>query len=112
LLENAYNNPEFCKIKFLEVFHENLNQDVPFNELWNISIDRDYSLKSAEKDILYSLGNSLGKVGCDESVSNLHLAMDRLKSLHSKAIEEYSKNGNLYRWVGILIGIAVSIMVV
>jgi stage III sporulation protein AB len=112
LLENAYSNPEFCKLKFLEIFHENFNQTIPFNELWNTSINKDYSLKSEEKDILYSLGNSLGRVGCDESVSNLHLAMDRLKNLHSKAIEDYSKNGNLYRWVGILIGIAVSIMVV
>lgn len=112
LLDNAYNNPEFDNIIFLKIFHNNFNQDISFNELWNISISKDYSLKSSEKDILYSVGNSLGKVGCDESISNLHLAMDRLKHLHTQAIDDYSKKGNLYRWIGILIGVAISIMVV
>ena len=53
------------------------------------------------------MANSLGKVGCEECVSNLHLAMDRLKLLQTQAIDDYSKKGNLFRWLGILIGIAI-----
>ncbi|MCD7800704.1 MAG: stage III sporulation protein AB [Ruminococcus sp.] len=112
LLDNAYNNREFANVKFLKTFHDNIAQDVPFTELWYDSIRKDFSLKSAEKDILYGLGNSLGKVGCEECISNLHLAMDRLKVLQTQAIEEYSKKGTLFRWLGILIGVAISIMVV
>lgn len=112
LLDTAYNNREFANIKFLKIFHDDFSQDVPFTELWYNSIHKDFSLKSAEKDILYSLGNSLGKVGCEECISNLHLAMDRLKLLQTQAIEDYSKKGNLFRWLGILIGVAISIMVV
>lgn len=112
LLEGAYNNSEFSDLRFLKTFHEEYTQGIPFNELWNASLSRDYSLQPTEREILYGLGNSLGKVGCDESVSNLHLAMDRLKTLHTQAVEAYAKNGNLYRWVGVLVGIAISIMVV
>lgn len=112
LMDSASNNPEFSSIRFLKIFKQEYSQDTPFSVLWNDSITKDTSLKSAEKDILYSIGNSLGKVGCEECISNLHLAMDRLKLLHTQAIDEYSKKGNLYRWIGILIGIAISIMVV
>lgn len=112
LMDGASNNPEFNSIRFLKIFKQEYSQDTPFSVLWNDSITKDTSLKSAEKDVLYSIGNSLGKVGCEECISNLHLAMDRLKFLHTQAIDEYSKKGNLYRWIGILIGIAISIMVV
>lgn len=112
LMDSASNNPEFSSIRFLKIFKQEYSQDTPFSVLWNDSITKDTSLKSAEKDILYSIGNSLGKVGCEECISNLRLAMDRLKLLHTQAIDEYSKKGNLYRWIGILIGIAISIMVV
>lgn len=112
LLDNAYNNKEFSHIRFLKIFHDDFSQDIPFTELWYSSICKDVSLKSAEKEILFGLANSLGKVGCEECVSNLHLAMDRLKLLQTQAIDDYSKKGNLFRWLGILIGIAISIMVV
>lgn len=112
LMEYAYNNPEFKDIKFLKNFQDDLSFDIPFEILWNNSISKDFSLKSAEKDVLFSLGNSLGKVGCEESISNIHLAMNRLKTIQSQSIEEYTKKGHLFRWLGILIGIAISIVLI
>lgn len=112
LVECAYNNPEFESVKFLKIFQDGLSFDVPFETLWNDSVSKDFSLKSAEKDILFSLGNSLGKVGCEESISNIHLAMNRLKDIQIKSIQEYTQKGNLFRWLGFLVGIAISIIIV
>lgn len=112
LMENAYNNPEFKNIDFLKYFHDDISLDIPFTTLWINSISRDYSLKPPEKDILLSLGNSLGKVGCEESISNIHLAMNRLKVIENQSIEEYTKKSNLFRWLGVLIGVAISIIIV
>lgn len=112
LMDNAYNNSEFKDIKFLKIFHDEFSFDIPFETLWNSSINKDFSLKRSEKDVLFSLGSSLGKVGCEESVSNIHLAMNRLKVIENQSIEEYTKKGTLFRWLGVLIGIAISIIIV
>ena len=58
------------------------------------------------------MGNSLGKVGLEESISNLNLAMERIKTIQLKATQEYSKKGNLFRWLGLLGGLMIAILIV
>jgi stage III sporulation protein AB len=112
LMDCAYYNPEFKDVRFLKNFHNELPSEVAFEILWKRSIENDITLQLPERDVLFSLGNSLGKVGCEESVSNLHLAMNRLKLIHEQSMEDYVRKGNLFRWLGVLLGIGISIVMV
>jgi stage III sporulation protein AB len=110
LLEDSYHNPQFKRLYFLKVFSESVDGETPFETLRDTSIKRDNTLRPPERDILYGVGSSLGKVGCDECISSLHLAMDRLRLLHTQAVDEYTKKGNLFRWLGVLSGVGIALV--
>lgn len=112
LMDSACENPEYKSLKFLSILKSKSLEEVSFEEAWNYSLSLDSTIKLEEKNILYSVGNSLGKVGLEESISNLNLAMERIKTIQLKATQEYSKKGNLFRWLGLLGGLMIAILIV
>ena len=82
-----------------------------FHPLWNDGVKKQPYLTSADRELLFSLGDKLGETDLDGQLSFLELTYEMLKKQQQEASENYRKKGRMYRSVGILCGLAAGIIV-
>lgn len=85
----------------------------PFYRAWEESIDSmQSSLEKNDIVLLKSFGATLGKSDINGELSNIEIFKSDFLKLETKAIEEYSKKSKLYRSLGVLSGVFISIMLI
>ena len=114
ILEYLDNNPVYNQLGFL--YTANLNKDSfkSFSEIWSESIDGWVCspLKKEDFSLLNSIGSSLGTSDIEGQLSSLELFKEKAKMHFESASSERDKKLKLYRSLGVLSGIFVSVMIV
>ncbi|WP_350344658.1 stage III sporulation protein SpoIIIAB [Proteinivorax tanatarense] len=59
-----------------------------------------------DKDILQTLGFSLGKSGIDEQMKHISLTLNKLNAAERESEIEYKKNGKMWKYLGFFTGLA------
>lgn len=102
-------NKMYEKLSFINNLECNIS--TPFNSAWDKSIDNMQSeLETADKKLLKSFGNSLGTTDILGQLSSIEVFKADFKRLEKEASESYGKKSRLYRSLGLLGGIFISIM--
>ena len=82
-------------------------------EAWRAALDSVWELtamKNAEKEIMLSLGNTLGATDRDDQVRHLRLAVKQLESLEPEAVEEQRRYEKMWKSLGLLGGALVAVI--
>lgn len=106
--------PVFEKLQFLPKCRKRLESGERFPEAWRAAITetsaRQHFTKE-DKTVLLSLGDIIGSAQTGSQISSIELTKALLESNCREAVEEKQKQGKLYRNLGVLSGIAVSILI-
>ncbi len=89
------------------------NSGVTADAAWEKSIDENYarlSLKKEDKAILVNFGRMLGNSDLEGQLNNIKLVSSQLKLQELKSEEMKQKNEKMYRSLGVLSGLAITIM--
>ena len=93
---------------------ENLSlSGVTADEAWEKAVNENYSklsLNKEDKAILMSFGKMLGNSDLEGQISNIKLISAQLKLQEAKAEEMKKKNEKMYRSLGVLSGLALTII--
>jgi len=84
--------------------------DINYREAWNEAVNFFPEL-SEEREILLSVGNSLGGSDTAGQIAMLELNKNLLQTRLGAASETAQKKGAMYRSVGLLTGLGLAIMV-
>jgi stage III sporulation protein AB len=91
------------------------NKNKSVGELWEaalIEIKSSLSIGEEEIEVLKSFGYSLGNTHKDEQIKNINLVKEHLKSLEIKAEAEKNKYEKMYRTLGFLLGMALTLVLI
>lgn len=83
------------------------------SEAWEISLNELKSqipLNDSDYEILSFFGKYLGSSDKEDQIKNLKLAMSQLKQQEDIAIEEKNKNEKFWKYMGILIGLTLVLL--
>lgn len=83
-----------------------------FRESWTNAADSLYELDKSERDIVKSVGFSLGNSDVEGQLSMLEVNAALLKNNADKAGELYLKKGKMYRSFGVLGGLLAAVMII
>lgn len=67
-------------------------------------------LTAEDSEILLALGNILGLSDRPDQSRHLRLARERLKAREAEALEDEARNSRLYRYLGVLAGLALVLL--
>lgn len=84
----------------------------PVGEIWQESIDSDFTLSSEEKKLLIQLGRQLGTTDTEGQLSVISVFNESLDTMIEKQSEKYAVKGKLCRSMGILAGAMAGILII
>lgn len=105
-------SPSYSNLIFLNYASQNIQNSIPFSEIWEKSVEKDFSLKNCEKSELISLGYAIGSTDIEGQISTLNSFKEKFLHLISQADDDYKQKGKLYRSLGVLSGIFISVIIV
>jgi stage III sporulation protein AB len=79
---------------------------------WNYVADGLTYLKAEERNVLKSVGATLGTSDADGQLAMLKANAELLEGFRAEAYKEYLAKGKLYRTCGVLAGIFAAIMII
>lgn len=79
---------------------------------WNSCVDKNSCLRPQDRQVLYHLGEVIGKSDTQGEIASVTAAENRLRQCLQSAEQERSNKGRLYCTVGIMLGAAVGIMLI
>jgi stage III sporulation protein AB len=97
--------------EFLKAVGANIIHPLNHREAWNAAV-AEFPELVEERDILISIGNSLGSSDTAGQVAMLELNKELLRARLAEASEAATKKGAMYRSVGVLSGLGLAIIVV
>lgn len=83
------------------------------SEAWEMAVNefyKDYNLSDSDIDILISFGKYLGSTSKEDQIRNIKLTLSNLKQQEIIAIKEREKNEKLWRYLGVLSGIMIFLL--
>lgn len=98
---------DFQELVFLRTAAE---ESCAFPESWRHALETDKTLCADEREILRTVGSTLGSTELSAQLSALKLCCERLRRLREAAESEVVRRGRLYRSMGILTGIFLVIL--
>ena len=96
---------------FLQHVGANIIRPLNHREAWNAAV-AEFPELVEERDILISIGNSLGSSDTAGQVAMLELNKELLTARLAEAAEAATKKGAMYRSVGVLSGLGLAIIIV
>ena len=88
-------------------------QNMQAGEAWEYALENTYtSLKKADIDIIKGLGRMLGKTDLSGQISEIKLVNNFLDIQIKDAEEEKNKNEKMYRTLGIVAGMTITILLI
>ena len=107
LLTSLSQRQDFASLGFLQAAARNC-ADYPRS--WQDALLNDVDLDADEREILQTLGESLGRTELSRQLSAISLCSGRLSRLRAAAEAEQACKARLYRSMGVLMGIFLVIM--
>lgn len=114
MIEELSESSSFQHLGFLKECARRLKEEKNFPEVWKQCFMEGQKFLHLEKqdiDAVLSIGSTLGSSEAGAQISSLELVEALLKSNLEEAAEEKKCKGKLYRNLGVLSGIAVSILI-
>lgn len=102
----------FCSIGFLKKAYIYYKNGDTFCNSWKRALDEDYELGNEEKEQLLIIGNSLGISGAEEQLSLIEICRKNINNICCTISPELQNKAKLYRSLGVLAGVFISIMLV
>lgn len=115
LLERLRANSSLQRLRFIDCICAELEGTRDFDHAWQQGVARSVPQSSMNKDdieVLLAIGSSLGKSDIDGQLSAIELHSATVRARLQQASEERAKKGKLYRSLGVLAGIGISIMLI
>lgn len=111
LIENLKKNSMLCTLPFLNEFKA--DNGLPFKTSWEENVVNIHTfMNDGDIKLLKTLGGTLGTSDIDGQLQSLEVYKADFKLLEKEAIAAYEKKAKLYRSLGLLCGMFVSIMLI
>ena len=111
LIDNLKSNTMVCSLPFLSEFKSDVR--LPFKSSWENNIDNiNTFMNDGDVKLLKTLGSTLGTSDIDGQLQSLEVFKADFNRLEKEAIAAYEKKSKLYRSLGLLCGMFVSIMLI
>ncbi|GAB6099041.1 stage III sporulation protein AB [Halanaerocella petrolearia] len=91
-----------------------LESGLTAKEAWQaavVDIIAKTALQETEEEVLLNLGTNLGQSTSDDQLRYLTLAQDHLDNIHQEAIAERKEKVKLWRYLGVLTGLFIIILI-
>lgn len=112
ILKTIASDKSFESLEFLKTADEYYNKGYSFYESWNQAVMSDEKAGDEEKQQLITLGNSLGTSNIKGQLSMLKIYRQNMENIFNTFSQESMNKGKLYRSLGILAGVFISVMLV
>lgn len=114
IVDNLINSSNCSNLTFLCSISGDGNEFTSFEDRWRKGIDNwnNSCAKKEEIEILYKIGTSLGTTDIEGQISSIELFKEELKPIIVNAETERDKKRNIYRSLGFLSGVLISILTV
>jgi stage III sporulation protein AB len=100
-----------------DLFHEAADrlakEEAAVTETWRLALESVWgrtALKNGEKEIMLTLGNTLGASDREDQIRHLRLAAKQLETLEPEAAEEQRKYEKMWKSLGLLGGALVAVI--
>lgn len=110
ILSRAAAKAEYKDLCFIEECIK-LNENDNFHLLWREGVKKQPFLTEKDRELLNSLGESLGQTDTEGQLSFLEMYQELIKKRLDQAAKDYTDKGKMYRSVGLLCGLAAGIMI-
>lgn len=112
ILSELSSDKSFEQLKFLTLAAELYKSGESFHDAWMNAVENDASLKNEERAQLLAVGNSLGRSNTKGQLSMISIHSCNIKHICKTASVESQNKGKLYRTLGILTGVFISVMLI
>ncbi len=112
ILENVADDRTFEKLNFIKTAYMLYEKGEKFRDAWEIAIKNDINLAEGEKNELLSVGVALGKSNIKGQLSMLEIHIQNINNIYNNISKENANKCKLYRSLGVLAGIFISVMLV
>ncbi len=112
ILQTIASDNSFESLGFLKTAYELHKQGSSFYQSWNQAVLSDDTCGEEEKQQLITLGNSLGTSNIKGQLSMLKIYRQNMENIFNTFSQESMNKGKLYRSLGILAGVFISVMLV
>lgn len=106
---------EFQLLYFVKKSDESMQKNIMFPEAFENALDKSKNIMNLEKedyDCLINIKNDLGSTDIDGQVKILELFKTNITYQYEKAKINYEKTGQMYKKIGMLVGVALAIMLI
>ena len=86
-------------------------KDLEVNLAWNNAVDEETKINKEDKEILKMFGKLLGKTDKKGQISEIDLSLNFIENQIQKAEVEKNRNSKLFKVLGVLIGIGITIII-
>ena len=103
--------PQFRRFRFAGEILGKLSPMAPLQLLWQAAVEGDPEIPASARDALIRLGTSLGTTDTEGQLAALSLCQTQLLKAAGDAAEDCRAKGRLYRILGVLGGLMLSVLV-
>ncbi|MCK8817499.1 stage III sporulation protein SpoIIIAB [Natroniella sulfidigena] len=100
--------------ELFSVAQKELESGSTAQQAWQEAIDQVFietALGERDKEVLINLGYNLGQSASQDQQKHLGLAQHKLTNLYQQAVEEKEQKVKLWRYLGVLVGLFVVILI-
>lgn len=112
ILKSIASDKSFESLEFLKNADELHQKDMSFSGAWNQAVSNDDTVGDEERQQLIMLGSSLGTSNIKGQLSMLKIYRQNMENIFNTFSQESLNKGKLYRSLGILAGVFISVMLV
>lgn len=106
-----------CEIQISKLFFNTrkylMSREYMASEAWEKALDefcKDCNLSDADLEILRAFGKYLGSTNKENQIRNIELTLSHLRQQEIIALEKKQKNEKLWRYLGVLFGIMIFLL--
>lgn len=110
LISELAERESISKLTFLSDVINSMLDGTNFPYSWKNALSNDKNLCPELKELLFTLGESLGTSDIDGQLVSIERAEKELLAIYENALSIYRKKGKLYRSIGILGGMTAALL--
>ncbi len=94
------------------IFYLTSKEERNINKAWCEATDSILFLNTSDKEVIKTIGKLLGKTDIEGQISEISLGLDLVRKQIEDAEYERNKNSKLYRTMGVILGLGISIILI
>lgn len=94
------------------IFYITSKEEKNINKAWCEGTESSLFLTDSDKNVIKTIGKLLGKTDIEGQLSEISLGLDLVSKQLKSAEEERNKNSKLYKTMGVILGLGISIILI